>query len=323
MKSTETFKAAFRKEGLRAACLRTLKVTARSIDRFLRAVPCMLVSLQKEKVTVVVNGYKMNLYLKDKGIARELYVHHKREYVATDLMLSGAVVKEGDVVLDLGANIGYYALMESELVGQTGSVYAVEPSPVNYKVLQENIELNGFENIQTFNLAMGETNGKAEMFISDRSNWSRLVDKDLNDNINETVTVNISTVDEFIKDRPLPTMIRMDVEGYEIKILRGMKQWLKNDNLSLFVEFHPYFMTPEENMEFFDILEENGFQLSKCLLNPCLEQNFAVKFAYDKLGELDNYTGVIWEMSISEAREWVQTHDIKRLPHFLFTKNCS
>lgn len=320
MKSIKTFKTAFKKEGFFAAGLRVLKVMARTTDRFIHSIPFLLESLTKEKVTVFVNNYKMNLYFRDKGIARELYVHQKREYIASDLMLYGGIVKEGDVVLDLGANIGYYALMESRLVGRDGTVYAVEPSPVNYQVLRENIELNGYNNIQTFNLAMGETVGKAEMFISDRSNWSRLVDKDLDDSINETITVDVSTVDDFIKDRPMPNFIRMDVEGYEIKILRGMKEWLKNENLGLFVEFHPYFMTPEENMEFFDILEESGFQLSKCLLNPCLEQNIALKYAYKKLDESDNYTGKMWEMSIGEARHWIKTHDIKRLPHFFFTK---
>jgi len=320
MKTIELLKQSLANEGVWFACLRVLKAAARAADRFIRSIPYFYTSLIKDAVTIPVNDYRLKIFLKDRGIARDLFVHHQREHLAKDLIHSHDVLRKGDIVLDIGANIGYYAIMESRLVGETGCVLAVEPSPKNFDLLNENIRLNSVRNIKTYNLAMGETNGKAEMYISNRSNWSRLVDKDLNDTINETVVLDISTVDEFIKDRPLPTFVRMDVEGYEINILRGMKKWMTNDNLTIFVEFHPHFMSHAECVECFDILKAAGFKLRKCLLNPCLEQNFAVRFAYEKLEELDNYTGKVWEMSIDDARDWVLTHDIKRMPHFLFTK---
>lgn len=314
------FKKSMKEESFLFACLRALKVLSLKVPRFVRSIPCILISLRKKKVVKEINGCKMNLYLSDKGIARDLFIYSKRENMSTDLIKTSGIIKPGDVVLDLGANIGYYALLESAIVGPDGKIFAVEPSPLNYRVLKENINLNGCTNIETFSIAMGDYNGKARMFVSNRSNWSRLVEKNLEDQIDETVMVDISTVDEFLKGRLRPSLIRMDVEGYEINILRGMKQTLKNDRLSIFVEFHPTLMSEQECTESFDILEENGFEVKYCLLNPSLEQNFFARFAYKNLGEYDDYTGKFLNMTLAEAREWLHTHKFMRLPHFLFHK---
>jgi ubiquinone/menaquinone biosynthesis C-methylase UbiE len=116
-----------------------LKVLSIRINRFIRNIPCVLMSFKEEKVVRKINNYKMNLYLSDKGIARELFSYGKREHFTTDLVQEGNIIKTGDVILDLGANIGYCALMEAKMVGPTGKIYAVEPSPINFNRLKENI----------------------------------------------------------------------------------------------------------------------------------------------------------------------------------------
>jgi FkbM family methyltransferase len=320
MSQLQLFRESLKKEGLKPALLRALKAFSKALSRFIDYFPYAFASFRTAKVTKVVNGYKMNLHLHDKGISKELFTYGKREHLSTDIMLEGKVIKPGDVVLDLGANIGYYALMESMIVGNEGKVYAVEPSPVNYEMLKENIEVNGFTNIEKYNLAMGDHSGKADMYLSKCSNWARLVDKNPNDKIHKVVKVDISTVDEFLKNRVQPSMIRMDVEGYEIKIFRGMKQTLQNEKLSIFIELHPMFMTEEENLEIFNILEENNFEVKFCLLNPSLIRNPITEFAYKHLGESGDYDGIIYEMTLQEAKKWVRTHNFKRLPHFLFQK---
>lgn len=320
MSQLRLFTKSLKEEGLKPALLRALKVVSKALGRFIDYFPYTLARFRTQKITKTINGYKINLYLHDKGISRELFTYGKREHLSTDIMLEGKIIKPGDTVLDLGANIGYYALMESMIVGDKGKVYAVEPSPKNYEILRENIELNNFTNIETYNLAMGDHSGKVDMYLSEYSNWSRLVDRNLNDKIHEIVTVDITTVDEFLEGRTQPDLIRMDVEGYEIKIFRGMEQTLKNEKLGIFVELHPTFMSEEENMEIFDLLKENKFRVKLCLLNPSLVRNPVVEFAYKHLGESGDYNGIIYEMTLQEAREWICTHNIKRLPHFLFQK---
>jgi len=262
----------------------------------------------------------MHLDLSDKGISRELLIFKKREYYGTDLLYSGELIKSGNTVLDIGANIGYFALLESKIVGPSGKVYAVEPSPVNYQRLNENIKLNKFNNIETFNLALGDKNGQAKMFISSRSNWSRLIEIDMPDSINEVVDVDMLTVDEFLKDKQPPDLIRMDVEGYEINILKGMKDTLKNSNLKIFLEFHARAISKKDTNEFFDSLINNRFDVKYCFLNPSLDQNPFTALAYKHLGEYDFYKGNHFKMNISEAKQWVLKTKFMKVPHFVFVK---
>ena len=309
-----------KEEGLWHLFLRTLKVISMRMYRFLRSLPYLPMLITKKKVVRDINNYKMYLDLSDKGISRELLIFKKREYYGTDLLCSGELIKQGDTILDIGANIGYFALLESKVVGPSGKIYAVEPSPVNYQRLNENIKLNKCDNIETFNLAIGDKNGQAKMFISSRSNWSRLIERDMPDSINQVVNVDMLTVDDFLKDKQPPDLIRMDVEGYEINILKGMKNTLKKSNLKIFLEFHARTINETDAIEFFDSLINNGFETKHCLLNPSLDQNIFTAFAYKHLGEYDFYKGNHFKMNISEAKQWVLKTKFIKVPHFVFAK---
>lgn len=206
-----------------------------------------------------VNDYKMLLSLNDKGIHRALFLHGKREQATTDYLLNGGVVKEGDIVLDIGANIGYYALMESKLVGSTGKVYAVEPVSTNLKTLLENIRLNGCKNIEVFHLAFGDKKGRAIIYISDHANLCS-IEKNPNITYQREEEVEISTIDSFLKRRKTPNLIRMDVEGYEYNIIKGMKETLKKD-VKLLIEVHGFLMTEKQLNEIFQTLKQNHFKV--------------------------------------------------------------
>ena len=90
----------------------------------------------KKEVLKTVNGYKMILYPHKKGVHKDLLIHSTREPESTNFLK--AKVKEGDVVLEAGANIGYYALLSAKLIGERGFVYCVEPSSENYEFLRKN-----------------------------------------------------------------------------------------------------------------------------------------------------------------------------------------
>lgn len=251
-----------KEESIKFAFLRVLKVLSINIHFFIVTLPCTLLRLTTDKIEKDINGYKMKLYLKDKGIARELYAFGKREGFATDIILKNNIIEKDQVVLDIGANIGYYALMESRIVGPKGIVYAVEASPFNHAILEENVGINKFKNITTYNLALGDQTGKAKMFISPRSNWSKIVENASSpDSIQDTIEVDMLTTDEFLKDKKTPSFIRMDVEGYEVNILRGMEKTLRNSPLCLFIEFHSHLINRDDRIEFFNILERNGFEI--------------------------------------------------------------
>ena len=77
------------------------------------------------------------------------------------------VVREGDVVVDLGANMGYFTLLAARLVGKEGKVYAFEPEPINYSLLVKNVELNGYDNVVTVPKAVSHQSGIVRLFRSD------------------------------------------------------------------------------------------------------------------------------------------------------------
>jgi len=150
------------------------------------------------------------------------------------------IVKKGMVVVDIGANIGYYTLIAAGLVGENGKVFAFEPEPESYALLVRNIEANGYKNVVPVQKAVSNKVGTTRLFLSPDGNtsWHRIYDAHDGWNFIEIETV---TLDEFFKDKEdRIDVIKMDVEGAEMAVLQGMSQILKrNDNLKIFTEFLP------------------------------------------------------------------------------------
>ncbi len=152
------------------------------------------------------------------------------------------VVKEGDVVLDLGANMGYFTLLAARLVGKEGKVYAFEPQPTNYSLLVKNIELNGYDNVVPLQKAVSNTSGLIKLFISDEDIGNSTIFQYGGDR--ESVEVEAVTLDDFFKDKEHRVdVIKMDVEGAEMAALLGMDRIIReNRNLKIFSEFYPSLM---------------------------------------------------------------------------------
>jgi len=207
-----------------------------------------------------IQGSKMLLNLRDEGISKELVFNDIREVGATNYMYR--VVNKDDIVLDIGANIGYYALMEAKLVGENGKIYAIEPVPQNFELLKRNISINGYKNIKVFNFAIGDKNGTEKLYLSNKSNWHSIIAFD-EQGSGKAIDVTIITIDTFLKDKQYPSLIRMDVEGYEDKIIRGMMETLKKDRpLKLFIEIHPHIMKRDDVVFLFNILKLYKFEIT-------------------------------------------------------------
>ena len=214
-----------------------------------------------------IQGSKMYLDLSDKGISRDLIRDKKREITSSEEVKK--LLKQNDVVLEIGANIGYYALMESRIVEKNGVIYACEPVGKNYEILNRNTKINNYKNIETYKIALGDTNQKGKINISKCSNLHSMSE---NFNSVETIEVDVLTVDTFLKDKEIPTLIRMDVEGYEGKIIKGMEKTLMNKKLkNLYIELHPSLMKNDEMMELLKTLKKRGFKISKMTLGTIPE----------------------------------------------------
>jgi len=209
-------------------------------------------------------GSKMYLDVTADGLHRHLIWLGVRETYILETVKKE--VKEGDIVVDIGAHIGYYALLEARIVGEKGKVYAIEPVPENIELLRKNIELNEYSNVEVYQLAIGDRKGFVPMYVAKQSNISSLREIDYYvaaDIITEEINVEVITLDDFLENRPYPNIIRMDVEGYEYQVIKGMKKILEKQlPLTLFIEFHFGFLTREESIEILQTLKEAGFEVA-------------------------------------------------------------
>ena len=113
---------------------------------------------RKRAVVHRVLTFKMKLHLDQKGLSRELMVYGVHERLETQLVQE--MVRPGMNVLDVGGNIGYYALLEARIVGRRGRVLVLEPAPKNSEKLKRNIALNGWsDRVVPFNVAAGDADG--------------------------------------------------------------------------------------------------------------------------------------------------------------------
>lgn len=149
-------------------------------------------------------------------------------------------LKEGDIFIDIGSNIGLYALIASKAVGPKGKVIAFEPSPVTFNRLQMNTVQAGFEHLEVRNLGLSHTDSAMKLHItgSGMDAWDSFTVIDPTKVI-DTVEVFVSTLDEQLSgvDKSRVSMIKIDVEGWEKFVLLGGENFLKKYSPCLMVEF--------------------------------------------------------------------------------------
>lgn len=140
-------------------------------------------------------------------------------------------IKKGDTVLDIGAHLGFYTLLMSKLVGDTGKVCAFEPNPQLLKVL--NMTLEAPKNTELFNIALSEENGTASFFVPDDAsmaslgNWTNKISDKIAGNVRQ-VECKTQRLDDLIAERKIaqPSFIKCDVEGAEPAVFGGAAQIL-------------------------------------------------------------------------------------------------
>ena len=150
-----------------------------------------------------------------------------------------ADVAAGDVVLDVGANVGAYSLLFAQWVGASGRVYAFEPAPEARRGLERHVRLNHCSDRVSISAeAVSGSRGFAQFRATGAQGDNRLVPSGLVDGI----PVRTTSIDEFCSVHYLaPSLIKIDVEGSELEVLRGAARTIaaRGDALALYVEMHP------------------------------------------------------------------------------------
>ena len=147
-------------------------------------------------------------------------------------------VREGDTVIDVGANVGFYTLLFSDLVGPTGHVYAFEPDALNFKHLQRLTRQRS--NIHFYNKAVGAEDGTIKLYKSKDLNVDHQT-YDIGEERSEVVEVEVVAIDNIPEIAVPINFLKVDIQGFDYYAVRGMQRKLRNSpNLRAFGEFWPY-----------------------------------------------------------------------------------
>ena len=150
-------------------------------------------------------------------------------------------IKEGDIVIDCGANIGEYSLIAAQKIGSTGKVISIEPSKRIADRLKNNFSLNHFEKFEILQLAIGDKSSKSILYEHGVSELSSLDPTVLDKPITGTSEVQIETLDNIISSRNIDKidMMKMDIDSFEYDAFLGCKKsFAKNIIKKIICEVH-------------------------------------------------------------------------------------
>ena len=172
----------------------------------------------------------------DNGVERALYYYGTYEKGTLDII--GKILKKGDVFVDVGANIGLMSIYAALIVGREGNVFAFEPNPNTKDLLIENMSLNKIKNIKVEGLALSSETKKSKIY--DRWDVNRggasLIKPS---NPTQSYDIQETTFSEYFNSNQDIKLIKIDVEGFELEVLKGAKAFILNTKTPpiLIVEF--------------------------------------------------------------------------------------
>jgi FkbM family methyltransferase len=209
---------------------------------------------------------------------KPVYFSFKRRQDAAEISFIKKLVKPGNTVLDIGANIGFYSTLLCDLVGNNGKVISFEADRLNFKRLEKNMEQ--FNNIELHHVAVSDKEGELLMYVSHRLNVDNRTYEP--EKYKNSYKVKAVAIDDVINPGEKIDFIKMDIQGSEYLALKGMDRLItENPNISLLCEYAP------------DYLKECSGITPKQFYNFFLERGFELFFLRD--GKLEQFSAVVKE----------------------------
>lgn len=258
--------------------------------------------------------FEMFLITKDIGISQVLYLYGDRELQLKYILNNE--IKPGYRIIDLGANLGYYPLIEYANLEGDGKIYALEPSPSNFQILEKNIHHNQANDlIETFPYAGGEKAGTEKFYLSTHSNVNTMIPLEystgeLSLGVNQDLFIEVEVVEltSFIKKIGDIDLIRMDIEGYEVEVFRGLRDAIESGLFSGQIVFECH--SPKYNDDKHSIREQlkmlfgNGYYAKYMTSNREKNSTFHMRgYQPNKIirTSLDNFQGIYKNITNADA----------------------
>jgi FkbM family methyltransferase len=188
-----------------------------------------------------LNYNYLNVIIKlnfEKDVDRRIYLHGFENETINHFL---KCLKKGDIVVDIGANIGIYSLLASKKIGEDGEVFAFEPAPIASAAFKNNIERNNLKNIKLFNKGVAEFTGEAILNICADDAYNTLGSAPMKE-ITSQHKIELVSLDDFFEYRKVNriNVIKIDTEGAEFLIFQGAKKTLEKFKPILFFEYNPH-----------------------------------------------------------------------------------
>jgi len=229
--------------------------------------------------STIIDGLKFTMDSKDsmKFSIRKNYPKVNLHYLQ--------VIKKGDIVIDVGANIGYFTLLFARLVGETGKVIAIEPDPSNFKLLEKNIHDNNFKNIITLQNAVSNNEDIVSLIQGETIGEHKIS----NETHDESVKVKCMKLDDYCTRFKKIKLLKSDTEGNEVSVLNGCEKLLKEEKIeNIMIEFNPHHLMNygfDHPKILCDILSENGYKIMD-VENEILDQEVDYNYLMEKHGKI-------------------------------------
>lgn len=193
-------------------------------------------------------------------IYKPLYFFYKRISDRNKINLIKGKILPGMTVIDIGANIGFYSILFSKLVGESGCVYAFEPDEENFEKLKKNTR--NFKNITIVKAAIVEKDGKIKLYRSNKLN----VDHQTYDSGEGRTYKEVDGIclDNYFQKDFRINMIKIDIQGYDYFAIKGTKEIIRRSNgLMIIGELWPYGLCKAgvSHTEYISMLKDLGFVL--------------------------------------------------------------
>jgi|GEM_PF-1265218 len=180
-----------------------------------------------QRIAVLDNYYQLQVNLAEYGF-REIYFFGVCEPEVTAIVKH--LAKPGQIWFDVGANVGYFTILLSKIMGETGKIYAFEPNPITANLIENSITLNQVNNVTLVREAVSKTSGQ-EVILNVPINESGRASIIRQEDILEFNKVTVSTVslDSYLAVHKIKVdFMKIDIEGAEILAFQGMASTLKN-----------------------------------------------------------------------------------------------
>lgn len=177
--------------------------------------------------------------------------------------LFAAAIAPGDVVFDVGANVGYYTALAARAAGPGGRVVAFEPEPTNFAALERTVARNKFTNVTACQVAIADRSGVGPLYLSARNGGDHRLYRTSPHQY--SLEVPMTTLDAALAQYQVNhvDVLKMDIQGLEGLALAGAGRLLAHHPLKLFLEFYPDGLrqTGVEPVAFLEGLAQRGFTL--------------------------------------------------------------